>query len=207
MKKVLIFDFDGTIVDSTDLIINIIGEYIPGMDRQKYLTFMTAFYSGKRLTGFFKIFGYQLRLLINRKAIKQKIAKTILSSKLHPGIQETLVELKDKGADLYIISSNFRENILEFLEKNKINVFDEIYGSGSIFNKAKAINQIKSLYTSVDQLCYVGDEIRDVFAARNANIESVSVTWGINSRQDFEKYGVEKILDKPEELLKLISRE
>ena len=52
---------------------------------------------------------------------------------------------------------------------------------------------------------YVGDEARDMEAARRAGVHSVGVTWGFNNRSALEKANPEKLVDKPKDLLKLFA--
>jgi phosphoglycolate phosphatase len=46
----------------------------------------------------------------------------------------------------------------------------------------------------------VGDETRDIDAAREAGVQCAAVTWGIHSRQVLQKHAPAAIIDKPEEL-------
>ena len=53
---------------------------------------------------------------------------------------------------------------------------------------------------------YVGDETRDITAAKKAKIKVVAVTWGFSSRKGLEKYKPDFLIDKPEELLEVVKR-
>jgi phosphoglycolate phosphatase len=52
-----------------------------------------------------------------------------------------------------------------------------------------------------DECVYVGDETRDVEAARKAGMRSAAVTWGFNSRELLEKSRPDFLIDRPGELL------
>lgn len=51
---------------------------------------------------------------------------------------------------------------------------------------------------------YIGDELRDIRAARDAGVHEVGVTWGMNSRKDFEDLHTKIILDDVKQLLEII---
>lgn len=57
------------------------------------------------------------------------------------------------------------------------------------------------------QAIYVGDETRDVEAAKRVAIATVSVTWGFNTRDILETYQPTHIIDTPLELVHLLNRE
>jgi len=202
--KILIFDFDGTIANTSDLIIDVIGQHIPGFNRSKYINLSRAYYEDKKFLSYLKVLYYELFLLGRIKKIRHIINERILDTSPIAGIQEVLDKLKTKS-DLYIISSNFPENISQFLKKNNMDYFKEVYGEGSLFHKAKTISEVKKKYLKADEIYYIGDELRDMQAARKANVKEVGVTWGMNSKKDFEEFGTKVILEKVEQLLELAS--
>lgn len=203
MNKVLIFDFDGTIANSSDVIIEVIAEFVPGFTRESYLKIMKQYYGDHFVKNLFKVFFYEFRLLRKRKEIHRKINERILETELFEGMREELKSLYDKGVEMYIISSNFKDNIQAFLNKYQINFFKDIYGEGNVLHKAKTISHIKNQYSSDTEVFYIGDELRDIDAARKAGVKEVGVTWGLNTRQDFEEFETKIIIDSPRELQNL----
>ena len=68
------------------------------------------------------------------------------------------------------------------------------------------INKILTKYKLIpNQTLYVGDEVRDIRAAKEANIGSVAVTWGYESEETLKMEKPNFMAHKPEDLLKLIS--
>ncbi len=53
-------------------------------------------------------------------------------------------------------------------------------------------------------ICLIGDTPTDVEAARRAGARSVGVTWGFRTRAELEEAGAELIVDRPEELVRLV---
>jgi phosphoglycolate phosphatase-like HAD superfamily hydrolase len=50
----------------------------------------------------------------------------------------------------------------------------------------------------------VGDETRDIEAAKKSHIKVIAVSWGFNSRQVLEKYSPDFLIDYPGELIDVI---
>jgi CRISPR-associated protein Cas8b1/Cst1 subtype I-B len=63
---------------------------------------------------------------------------------------------------------------------------------------------IKKDNTKYEKIFYVGDETRDIEAAKKAGIQSIAVSWGYLSREILEKYKPDYIIDNPKELLDII---
>lgn len=137
--KILIFDFDGTIADTCDLIIDVISKQIPGFNKSQYISLLKAYSEKKFILNYFKIIYFELFLIFRIRKIRHIINEKILETSPIFGVQEVLCEL-NKKSDLYIISSNFPENINQFLEKNNMNYFKKVYGEGSLFHKKKTIS-------------------------------------------------------------------
>jgi len=209
MNKVLLFDFDGTIADSFDNFLEIVetlsDKYnfpkIPLAEIEKSRS-LDARTLVKRL----KIPLYKIPFLAHdmKKMQKEKIAQ------LHPfrGLPEVLTSLKNKGYTLGIITSNAKENVKLFLKNNNIEVFDYINGDAGMFGKDKLIsNFLKQNGISKSDALYIGDEIRDIHASQKAGVKIVAVTWGFNSKAGLSKASPDFLIDKPEELLELLSKQ
>jgi phosphoglycolate phosphatase len=201
--KILIFDFDGTIADSTDMILSVMQGQIKELNREVYLTEMRKYYLTHEVFRRFLRWGYfEFKILRHLEQIHEQISSKIASIKPYSGIREALLQLKKDGVKIFIISSNFRDNIVDFLKQNDLDIFDEVYGKGDLLGKYKTIRMIKNQNPSAE-VFYIGDELRDVDAARKAGVNEVGVTWGLNSREDFEEFGTKRILEKSDDLLKL----
>lgn len=176
--KILLFDFDGTISDSFELLLeiahNITG--IPPFDKNEIdrLRAMPL----PRVFRELKIPVLKLPKLIveGRQQMRERI------SELHPidGIPEALRQLREDGHELNIMTSNGPDGVYEFLKANNLEgLFSNVYGDVPLFSKASAINKlIKKRRLEKKDCFYIGDELRDIHAARRAGIRCVPVGWG-----------------------------
>jgi hypothetical protein len=114
--------------------------------------------------------------------------------------------------DEYGIDNNDIEilegNVLVFLEKNGIDdCFDFIYSANNLFGKHRTINAtLKQFNISPHEVVYIGDEMRDVDAARNSNIKIAAVCWGYNSKSALQKTQPDIIIEHPKELFDALHR-
>jgi len=103
-----------------------------------------------------------------------------------------------------ILSSNSSNNVTEFLNNHDLNFFDFISASSRIWGKN--INLKKLLLShgfNMDEVVYVGDEVRDIIAAKKVGIRVAAVTWGYNSKKALRSQKPDYLISSPEELLNL----
>lgn len=204
--KVILFDFDGTIVDSVAAGIVITNRLasefkFPPFD-QETLEELKKLGSRDALKRS-RIPLWKLPFLIRR--FTQELNREIPHLQLFPGMKETLLELKQQGYLLGIVSTNSVKNIQEFLSvQNLTSTFDVISASYALFGKSRLIQEIiRQQKLQPSQIYYVGDETRDIEAAKKSGVRSIAATWGLNSSEILLKYQPDFLINHPEELLYL----
>lgn len=207
--KVIIFDFDGTVADTFETIVNISNLLAPEFGYQKATPEDIVKYRNLTSRDVIKQSGvsiFKLPFILKRLKIE-------LNSKIHyltpiPGIKEALFELKKQGNTIGIITSNDKENVQIFLDKNGMpDLFDFIYSSKNIFGKSKIINKfIKQNKLKPEQIIYIGDETRDIEAAKKSHIKVIAVTWGFNGKQILAKQNPDFLIEQPSELISALCR-
>jgi phosphoglycolate phosphatase len=108
---------------------------------------------------------------------------------LFDGLPDLLHRLKDAGYRLGVLSSNSAENIRSCLRANDaLDIFEFVVGYPRLFGKASAIRNLLKT-ERIDRQCalFIGDEVRDVEAARKAGVDSAAVGWGFNSEDVLSK--------------------
>ena len=122
-----------------------------------------------------------------------------------PGVRDVLCNLKDRGYQLYVLSSNSIENIRYFLKQHDMNVFAGITTSPGLFGKHRTLakllhrNQI-----SRQEALYVGDELRDINACRTTGIRVLSVTWGYDSASLLASGKPDFLASSPSEITEIL---
>jgi phosphoglycolate phosphatase len=203
VKRAVIFDFDGTIADSLPAVVEV----------AESLTNRPEHFTKAEIENFRHLSLIELLVVLNIS--KWKVPSLLLRGRkmmreylpdipLHTGIDSVIRELHDKGDKLYILSSNSTENVQNYLDLHDLGkYFAGVYGGASLLGKAPRLNKlIANESVDVTQSWYVGDETRDVIAARAVGLKSMSVTWGYNSHQALQAKQPDAIADTTDELLK-----
>ncbi len=126
---------------------------------------------------------------------------------LFPGMEQVLDSFQRSGCRMSVLSSNSRDNILACLQANGVaSHFESVIGYRRIFGKGGVIRHFLKRHASAgERAVYVGDEVRDILAARKAGVDVASVTWGYNTRELLTKHAPDYVLDRPEQLLTLLA--
>ena len=207
MTKVIIFDFDGTLADTIDILLRITNRLSAEFGFKSATKEELAQLSNLNSWQILQYSGisiFKFPLLIRR--LKAELHSEISHIQLFPGIKEVLLELKKRGFQLGIITSNSRENVLGALEKNGLqDTFTFIY-SGSTFGKHKVINKwLRIENINPEKVVYVGDEIRDIDAAKKTGIKVIAVGWGFNSPQALAAQNPNFLIERPQELIEIMN--
>lgn len=187
--KNITFDFDGTIADTYHIGLQVLKEmYTLGYAKKKVSKKdLNEFrkMTNKEILRYLDIPRWRVPWLVNtyQKRMNQKIS----NADFFPGMLELVTKLKD-NFNLFILSSNSLENIVTFFEAKGLNTkdyFKNIYAGKSIFSKTRKINKlIEKEKLKKKETIYVGDEVKDIESSRKADIDIISVTWGL-SHKDF----------------------
>lgn len=205
IRRVVIFDFDGTIANSFGEVVRILNGMAAdyGFERiKKSDTLRFREMSAREIMAEIKIPKWKL-LAIARKS-KVVFNSCLPKIPLVRGMAGILKELDRRDFILGVLSSNSKENIEKFLELKKITSFDFIYSENNFFGKDKKLKKIMKKYGFIPgEVYYAGDEARDIEAAKKAGVSSVAVTWGFNTKKILKKHSPDNLIEKPKDLLKI----
>ena len=204
--KTVIFDFDGTIADSFDFVLDFLIEaagHEPITDsgiRDDYRQ-LSMLGMARRLG----ISWFKLPFLLMRG--RQEMARRMQHVKPFPEMVELLRELHKSNYQLLIVSTNAAQTIELFLRQNQLaDYFDKIVGSISVFGKAPALRRIvKNFQLRLTDVVYIGDEVRDIEASKAAGIDCISVSWGFANTRFLEAAKPFALVHTPAELKRVIT--
>jgi phosphoglycolate phosphatase len=205
-KKILLFDFDGTIAETGVLAAEIYNDLAEQYNFNKIT--LNNFINLRNQTArqALKVLNIPLLKLPKilaqyRKSLSQKI-KTV---QVVAGMKEVLQRLAEMEYLIYIVTSNSVENVREFLLNNGINGIDQVYSETNYFGKYILIKKlIKQHNWEIKDVVYIGDEVRDIDSARRCGIKVAAVTWGYNSKQALSEANPDLLVDRPQQLTTLL---
>lgn len=200
----ILFDFDGTLVDSFDVTINTCNQlacefgFDPITDEQK--THLRNISTKDIITKYLKIPWLKLPFL--HKRATTLMAEHIPHLPLIDGMEKVLRELKSQGYRLGILSSNSEEGIKNFLKKNNLEIFDDVYAESSIFGKHRVMRKfLSNANVHPKNVVYIGDEVRDIEATNKIGISIIAVDWGFGTRESLLAHNPHSVISHPSELM------
>ncbi|RYE10197.1 MAG: HAD family hydrolase [Hyphomicrobiales bacterium] len=115
--------------------------------------------------------------------MRNLFAEGIHDIPLFPGASETLFALHEAGVKLALVSSNTENNVRHVLGP-AADIVDHYACGSSLWGKAEKFKSVlRTLRQSPARTIGIGDEIRDIDAARKAGLSAGSITFGYNSRK------------------------
>lgn len=119
-----------------------------------------------------------------------------------------LKNLKDKQYQTAIISNKNNDATKDMKEKYFGSLIDIALGTRD-FSKTKpnpesTLEIIEALHANKNDCVFVGDSDVDILTAKNAGIDYISVSWGFKSKEFLIEHGAQIVIDSPLELLKHI---
>jgi phosphoglycolate phosphatase len=207
--RCILFDLDGTLLDSYDAIaesLNLARSSfgLPAYSRNEVL----------------KMVGHGLEHLMEKALGPDRVAAgvaifreryrqiSLSQSRLLPGVEPTLRVLRERGYRLAVITNKpayFSRRILDHLGVGEL--IPVLYGPDLAPPKPDpemALRSLADLGGSPEEAVLVGDMLVDLETARNAGIPFYAVATGSDSREDLAAAQPDRLLDRIEDLLSLL---
>lgn len=210
MKKVILFDMDGTLTESGEGIIKSVQYALekmgkPEPDMQKLSVFI-----GPPLLEQFMEYADMSREEAEKAVFyyrERYTATGMFENRPYPGIPEMLELLKKNGFLLAVASSKPEKFVLRILEHFHMKeYFDEVTGAELNEKRSKKADVIEEALCRLDrsgkrdQVIMVGDKEHDVFGAEETGISCVAVAYGYGTIEELKKAGSQKIVHTVKEL-------
>jgi len=213
-KGLIIFDFDGTLGDTRRNIVTTMQMTIKEIQLPYRSEAECSSTIGLPLAGCFKTLFPDLQdsLLPRCTETYRRIFNENLQTikpEAFPGVVETLSILKEQGYMLTIASSRSRNSLTELTHDMGIaDSISYLIGADDV-EKAKpnpepVLNTLKAMRFEASQTLVVGDMAVDILMGANAGAKTCGVTWGNGSRDELEQAGATFIIDKMEDIIKIV---
>ncbi len=202
----VVFDFDGTLADTLHLVTDIYN----GLAAEHGLRTVTP---AAKLSLARKTPGEVLRELETplhwipfiAASILERMRRRIGEALPFEGVLETCRRLHESGINLHIVSSNSPDNIHAFLARHGLQYFEEIVSGGAIFGKHRLLKRLlEKLGETAESAVYVGDEVRDIAAARRIHMSVIAVRWGYSHPEILSRHAPDHLVSRPAEIAEIL---
>ncbi len=222
-KKVLLFDLDGTLVDSVPDLALSINAMLKSLGREIYPIDTIRQWVGNGAQTLVAR-GLSGSITINEMLEPQLLSEALdiflefyaqnvsVNSVAYPEVFETLTELKNSGYRLTIVTNKpiaFVEPLLSNL--GLYDLFEYCIGGDSLAHKKPhplpLLHICEKLDISVEECVMIGDSKNDILAAKGANMQSIAVSYGYNYGEDIATHKPEAIVDSFQNILALFEKQ
>lgn len=202
----LLFDFDGTLLDTNELItqtfLTVLGERFPGKyDRESVLPF-----NGPTLKQSFDSIDPELtdELLQAYYKVNDTLHDELVDE--FDGVSETLNLLKAAGLKMAIVSSKKRGSLMKGLKKlGTQNVFDTIISADDVKepkpDPEPILLALQQLGATKEEALMIGDNSHDILGGRNAGVRTAGVAWSAKGEQFLATFKPDFMLQHISDLL------
>ena len=214
MKKLLIFDLDGTLLNTIADLAQSTNHALEKNGFPPHETDEYRFFVGN---GINKLFERALPPKARTEENIGLIRKDFLTfydrhntdySQPYPGIPQLLRTLQGKGFRLAVASNKYQAATGKLIRHFFPDIrFVAVFGQReNVPTKPdpQVVHEIISLAgTAKTDVLYVGDSGVDMQTALNAGVDAAGVTWGFRPRTELEAFHPRCIVDHPEDILPL----
>lgn len=204
----LLFDFDGTLLDTNELIIQtftaVLGEHFPGRyEREDILHFI-----GPSLEQTFESIDAEraVELTAQYRATNKQLHDELITE--YDGVAETLRLLKARGVKMAIVSTKRSANIKRGLALMGIEeVFEHIISLDEVKNPKPdpepILLALEKLGASKEEALMIGDNYHDIEGGKNAGVRTAGVAWSIKGEVFLASLDPDYMLQHISDLLEL----
>lgn len=222
MQKIntLLFDLDGTLVDSAPDLAAAVNKTLAVLQRDTFAEQQIRTWVGngakvlieRALSGSQQIDPELDSALANDALglfLKHYQQDVCVYSKLYAGVAETVQQLKNAGFTLAIVTNKPEKFIQPILDKLQIaEFFCASLGGDSLPEKKPSpqplLHICQQLNVAVANTLMIGDSHNDILAAKAANMQSIGLTYGYNYGEDINKHQPDWVFDNFADIAKLL---
>lgn len=213
MINTIIFDLDGTLVDSLMDLANSVNTLLeekgyPTHDLEKYRYFVG--------NGVLKLIERALPEEHKSEAVelKQRFDEIygehcLANTKPYPGVWKLVNQLADNDYNLAVVTNKPQEHAVKIVKELFPNCFKYVFGNTARHPKKPdpcLNNLVISLFdVKKNEVAYIGDSDVDMLTAKNTKVKSIGVAWGFRGKQELLDSGANVVVNQANEIMEVIN--
>jgi 3-amino-5-hydroxybenzoic acid synthesis related protein len=209
MKAAVIFDLDGTLIDSRQVMTHAFVEAFRrtvGNGEPPLAEFRKLL--GDSLSNILDILGLPPHMAVVFEEISRKNSMKI---RVHTEAVEICRWLYQQGISRAILTGKDRGRTIQILNQFGLTeLFNIVATSSDPFRPKPSPEGVlwiaDRLRVSTTRMCMVGDSVNDISAAKAVGMRAIGCAWGIGDRCDLSGSGADHIVDTPQELRVLLGQ-
>lgn len=202
----VIFDFDGTLADSGDWFLSIADHLAERFKFQSVAADEVELLRGRSSSEVIRHLGIpRWKLPAIGRYVHALLAQQTDRIALFDGIVPVLRQLAESGVRLALVTSNAERNARAILGPDNAALFERFECGASLFGKAPRYRRVlRKTKIAPSDVLSIGDETRDVAAAKKVGVHSGAVLWGYANRQALTQLQPDFLFERPDDVLSLV---
>ena len=201
--KLVIFDFDGTLADSVAWAAGVLNEVAVRYGFRVISEEELRMLRGQDNRAIVRYLGVPFwKMPFIASHVRKLAARDAARIPLYPGSPALLESLSQNGIELAIVSSNGDDNIRRILGPASAGLIRYYECGASIFGKGSKFRRVlKRSGFAPEHVISIGDETRDIEAARSAGLATGAVTWGYATADVLRSYQPTWMFDEMDDIV------
>lgn len=205
----LLFDLDGTLIDTNELIVttylHTLEKYYPGKyTREDVLPFM-----GPSLMEVFGKIDPDRADEMIREYRTFNHANHNRLVKEFPTVFETMKTMKEQGFQLGVVTTKLYDTTQKGLKLTKLDRFFDIVVTLNDVSKAKPdpepiFHALEQFQTPPERAIMVGDNYHDILAGKNAGTKTAGVAWSLKGEDYLDQFKPDYMLNQMSDLVTIV---
>jgi phosphoglycolate phosphatase len=205
--RLVIFDFDGTLSDSGDWFLSVVDELARKFRFRTVADHeveMLRHKSSREVIEYLGISRWKLPFIARH--LRRMIGRNAHEIELFPGTPNLLEQLKATGIKIALVTSNAEANARKILGAQHAAQIDCYACGSSLYGKAPKFRRVlKKMGISAAEALAVGDETRDIDAAKEVGMRCGAVLWGYASERVLTAHRPNTLFRGPQDILDYVA--
>jgi len=212
MIECVLFDLDGTIVDTNELIINsfmhaLKQNALAPLTREQIIPHMGTTLQQQMRT--FSGLEDVTELELSYRSYNYEHHDSLIQS--FPNVNETLEELRRRGIKMGIVTTKIRPTTLKALEMfDLLQYMDTIVTVNDVIepkpHPEPVLTAVRNLGVDLRKTLMVGDSAVDIQSAKAAGVYAAAVAWSLKGEETLRKYEPDYIIHDMKELFDIVEQ-